>query len=368
MAKTLIGLYDTFAEAEQVVQDLVAEKFTRNDISLATHDTAGRHIDNAYLDKATTTGDGRALMERLKSLGVPEAEASTYTEGVRRGGSLVVVETSDARADRGLGVMQRANLVDIDERAARWRQEGWDRSQAEAAPHTAAEGPQERERSGQQIDDEGKRRIPVVEEELAVGKREVERGRVRIHSRVEEQPVEETVRLREERARVERHPADRPATEADLAAARNETIEVTETAEEPVVRKRARVVEEVSVHKDVEEHAETVRDTVRRTDVDVEQVGEHAGTETRDFEAYMPAFRQHHTSTFADRGGAYKDYEPAYRYGYELAMNSKYRGTDWKALETEARRDWEARHKGTWDKYRDAIYYGWDQCRVRAKG
>jgi stress response protein YsnF len=264
--------------------------------------------------------------------------------------------------------MQRANLVDIDERAARWRQEGWDRHQAEAAPYTAAEARQERERYGQQLDDEGKWRIPVVEEEISVGTREVERGRVRIHSRVEERPVEESVQLREEHARVERHPVDRPATEADLAASRNETIEVTETAEEPVVRKRARVVEEVSVHKDVEEHTETVRDTVRRTEVDVEQVGAQAGTESRGFEAYMPVFRQHHTSTFADRGGAYKDYEPAYRYGYGLAMNSKYHGRDWKGLETDARRDWEARHTGTWDKYRDAIYYGWDKGRVRPQG
>jgi uncharacterized protein (TIGR02271 family) len=368
MAKTLIGLYDTFAKAEQVVQDLVAENFTRHDISLATHDAAGRHMDKSYSDKATMIGDSRALMERLTSLGVPEAEASTYAEGVRRGGSLVVVKTSDARAERGLDIMQRANLVDIDARAAQWRQEGWDRYQPEAAPYTEAEVRQERERYGQQRADEGTRRIPVVEEELSVGKREVERGRVRIHSHMEERPVEESVQVREERVTVERHPVNRPATEADLTASQNETIEVTETAEEPVVRKRARVVEEVTVHKDVEEHTETVRDTVRRTDVDVEQVGAQSGTAARGFEAYTPAFRQHHTSTFADRGGVYKDYEPAYRYGYELSMNPQYRGRDWRGLESDARRDWEARRAGTWDQYRDAIYYGWDKSRVRPQG
>ena len=61
--------------------------------------------------------------------------------------------------------------------------------------------------------------IPVVEEDLAIGKREVERGTVRIYSRVTAQPVEEAVRLREEKITVERRPADRPATDADFAAA-----------------------------------------------------------------------------------------------------------------------------------------------------
>ena len=82
--------------------------------------------------------------------------------------------------------------------------------------------------------------IPVVEEDITIGKREVERGHVRIYSRVTEQPVEEAVRLREEKVTVERRPVDRPATEADFAAAGKDVIELTEKAEEPVVTKRAR--------------------------------------------------------------------------------------------------------------------------------
>jgi uncharacterized protein (TIGR02271 family) len=115
--------------------------------------------------------------------------------------------------------------------------------------------------------------VPVVEERLAVGKREVEQGGVRVKTRVEERPVEEQVNLREEHARVERRPVDRPANEADIArAARGQSIEVTEMHEEPVVAKEARVVEEVVVGKEVEQRTETVRDTVRRTDVEVEKV------------------------------------------------------------------------------------------------
>ena len=120
---------------------------------------------------------------------------------------------------------------------------------------------------------EGEARIPVVEEEVRVGKREVERGGVRVRTEVSEKPVEEQVNLREEHVRVERRPVDRPATQADVNRALKEgSIEVTERAEEAVVQKHARVVEEVVLGKEQTERTETVRDTVKRTDVDVEQV------------------------------------------------------------------------------------------------
>jgi uncharacterized protein (TIGR02271 family) len=114
--------------------------------------------------------------------------------------------------------------------------------------------------------------IPVVEEEVSIGKREVERGGVRVRTEVQERPVQEQVNLREEHVRVERRPVDRPASEADIKRAQQSgTMEVREKSEEAVVQKQARVVEEVRVGKEVNERTETVRDTVRRTDVQVEE-------------------------------------------------------------------------------------------------
>lgn len=115
------------------------------------------------------------------------------------------------------------------------------------------------------------RSIPIIEEQVNVGKREVGRGGVRVRSRIIERPVEETLRLREERVRVERTPVNREATEADLANFQESTMEVREYGEEPVVSKTARVVEEVRIEKDVEERNETVYDTERKTEVDVEE-------------------------------------------------------------------------------------------------
>lgn len=364
MAKTLVGLYDGFTEADRVVQDLLDNGFARQDISLATHESGGHHGDYTYSETASSA-DRRILLHKLETHGIPEDDANMYAEGVRRGGSLVVLKTSDARADRGLDIMNNADLVDIDERVAHWRQEGWTYFDPDATPHAVTDGGKKGKRSKKEVTAKGETTVPVVEEEIAVGKRETERGRVRIHVSQVERPVEEQVRVREEHVVVERHPVDRPATEADLSALKDETIEVTEMAEEPVVRKRARVVEEVVVHKDVEEHTETVRDTVHRTDVNVEQAETQPATEARGFETYAPTFRQHYTSTFADRGEAYEKYEPAYRYGYTLTTNPRYRGRNWADVEADVKRDWETRHVGTWERYRDAIYYGWDTCRVR---
>ena len=121
-------------------------------------------------------------------------------------------------------------------------------------------------------------KIPVVEEELRVGKREVEGGGVRVNTRVEEVPVNEQVTVREETVDVHRRPVNRDVTDADLANLQQGSFEVRERDEEVVVDKQARVVEEVHIKKNVEDRTETVQDTVRRTDVDVEQVGGHTHT------------------------------------------------------------------------------------------
>ena len=111
-----------------------------------------------------------------------------------------------------------------------------------------------------------------IQEDLKVGKRVVQKGRVRIHRTMTETPVEEQVRLRDERAIIDRKQVDRPATEADLRTAfKDQDIEIRETSEEPVVSKSARVVEEVSVGKRSSERTETIRDSVRGTRIDVEE-------------------------------------------------------------------------------------------------
>jgi len=114
--------------------------------------------------------------------------------------------------------------------------------------------------------------IPVAEEKLSVGKREVGGGRVRVTSHVVERPVQEQVNLTEEHVDVERRPVtgDRRMAAGNDDLFRERTIEMEERTEEPVVRKEARVTEEIALRKDVEQRTETISDTVRKTEVEVQ--------------------------------------------------------------------------------------------------
>jgi uncharacterized protein (TIGR02271 family) len=115
----------------------------------------------------------------------------------------------------------------------------------------------------------GETTIPIIEETMDVGKKEVENGGIRIRQRVVEKPVEEDVNLREEHIKVERKKVDRPADDSDFDKTNARDIEIREHAEVPVVNKEARVVEEIKVTKDVTNHDEKVKDTIRKTEVDV---------------------------------------------------------------------------------------------------
>ena len=128
--------------------------------------------------------------------------------------------------------------------------------------------------------------VQVVEERLSVGKRAVSRGKVRLHSYVVETDVSEDVTLRDETVSVDRRAVDRPVAALGADAFKERTIEVEEIDEEAVVGKAARVVEEISLRKDVTDRVETVRDTVRSTAVDIEDgrsAGDTATGATADF-------------------------------------------------------------------------------------
>jgi uncharacterized protein (TIGR02271 family) len=328
------------------------------------------------------------LLGGLVGLGIPDDDAELYAEGIRRGGALVAVNTADDRVDSVAMTMQQYGVIDIDERAGQWRSSGWAGFDQNAAPYSSDEidsfrtgrssmtgletSDMGRMDASAKMDTQTRRRdmgrgeevLPVVEEDLQVGKRQVQRGGVRVHTKTEERPVEEQVHLREERVHVERRPVDRPVSDADMNAFKDASFEVTETAEEPVVAKRARVIEEVVVRKDVEDRTETVRDTVRRQDVHVHETGGEATTSVAGFDTFATDYRTHFGS-LGSRGYTYDQYQPVYRYGYDLANDRRYSGREWDEVEPEARRSWEERNPDTWDDFKDSVRYAWDRVRGR---
>jgi hypothetical protein len=242
MAATVIGVFDTIEEANRARDRMIDEGIPVGAVRVG----AGAGAAEAAGAHATTTSpheEEHGFFAWLRSLfGSDDDEYVGRTaEATRRGSCVVAVEAADDRqqeiAER---VMQAYGAIDVDQRAERWRQEGWAGYNPEAAPLAGEALERERKLNAEA-------RIPVVQEDLEVGKREVVGGRVRVVTLVVERPVERLVMLTSEHARVERHAVDRPATEADLGALSEGTIEVTERTEVPVVAKTARVVEEVAV-------------------------------------------------------------------------------------------------------------------------
>ena len=168
----------------------------------------------------------------------------------------------DDDADKAVDILDNANSVDIDGKANDWKASGW------AGAPVAATGMTAKPMAADRATGRNEEMIPVVEETLRVGKREVERGGVRVRSYIVETPVSEQVTLRDEHVSVERRPVTGGTVPAD--AFRERTIEMTETDEEAVVGKEARVVEEVYLKKTADNRTETVTDTVRRTEVEVD--------------------------------------------------------------------------------------------------
>ncbi len=409
--KTIVGLYDDITTARQVVEELASAGFERGNISLvANNKVAGTTATG------TTGGDGEAIAEgaaggalvggalgglgglllglgalaipgigpvvaagpivagltgagigaavgglagALVNWGVPQEEAEFYAEGVRRGGTLVAVKSDEGMVNEALRIMNHYGPVDVRERSGRWRSEGWTgmNTDTDAFVDTTtnrATATHPMTTDTRNVEDEAA--IPIVEEELRVGKREVEKGGVRVHTYLEEKPVQESVEVREEKVYVERRPVDRAIDPATVDAFQERTYEVRERAEEVVTEKQARVVEEVIVGKTVDTHTETISDTIRRTRVDVEKVGNGS-------KDYDTRFRSHFDQTYGSRGYDYNRYQPAYTYGSGLVNEARFRGHDWNSIEADVRRDWESRNGGAWEEFKDAVRYGWENVK-----
>lgn len=281
MALTVIGIFENATQAQQAVEALVNSGISRNSIDLsATRSTEGTSGDALIPDRhmntsGTTTEEiaddakdvGSSVGNFFSSLfGGDDDNHRKYATVANQHSVVTVHAQTEAEAERAADILDDNGAVDVDERAAAY-------GYVAPTPTTGTARP---------ALTDGDQTIKVIEENLQVGKQTIETGGVRVRSRIVSRPVEESIRLREERVIVQRNPVNRPATSADFNTFREGDIELTEHAERAVVAKEARVVEEVTVGKQVDEHDEVIRDTVRKTEVDVEQLGTTDKTRTTD--------------------------------------------------------------------------------------
>lgn len=326
--ETLVAIFETGDAADGARKELMQHGFNSDQVEITGADA---FASDAASGNAALTGDHRdssgggvgGFFRRMFGRD-DHQDRDYYSRHLRENRCALVVHANGESADRAAEIMNRNGAVQI---------------QDESATGERADLKHDRERG---VRGDFRENIPVVEEQIRVGKRPAQRGGVRVYSRMTEHPIEETVSLREEHVRVERRPVDREATQSDFAAADRGVIEVNEIVEEPVIEKRARVVEEVRVGKDVKQREETVRDTLRRNDVRVEDTTGRRG---------------------ADRT---TDSDPAYVYGHDMASDARYRGRRWEDVENDLRTDYSRRYpESKWDEIKTSVRHGWDKVTGR---
>jgi uncharacterized protein (TIGR02271 family) len=259
--QTVLGTFDDKQTAQTAVEQLLAHGFTRASVHLQSVATTAPTTEGA------SRGSGNSIMSAVGSFfsnlfeSDEKETAGTYAEAIRRGSTVVAVDAdSDEEVEEAQSVMGELGSVNVAERAEQWKSQGWSGFDPNEEPLSGGE------LAARPVS------VPVVQEEMAVGKRKVNLGGLRVIKRMSEVPVSEVISLRQENATVQRTPVNREATEADFQNFKEGSFEVRETAEEAIIGKSARVVEEVSVGRKVTNRAEKISDTVRRTDVEVERI------------------------------------------------------------------------------------------------
>jgi uncharacterized protein (TIGR02271 family) len=191
-------------------------------------------------DIEVLAGEEDELVAEIVERGFEEDDARGYAQAARQGRILVAARAPEQKVEQTVDIMER-----------------YEGGATPAGEDAAVSG----------------ETLQEVEEQLAIHKNKAVTGGVRVTSHVSERPVEETVTLREEQVEVERRAANRKLAPGEAEAAfEGKTVEMLATSEQAETGKQARVVGEVTLGKRVEEHEETVTDTVRRTEVEVEQI------------------------------------------------------------------------------------------------
>ena len=251
--ETLVAVFDIAAQADAAVIALVREGIAAGDIE--------RHATAALTSSISTPAGGSGFWNTLFGGETSREQNQVYDRTVRAGGEVMTVLMDERDADRIMTILEPFGPVDVAERAASY---GSVPSVPVSAPVSAGQAPAPAEASEQTFQ--------LSEERLAVGKRAVSRGATRLRRFVRTQAVEQNVTLRDERVSVTRRAAA-PDVVADPEAFTNRVIEMTETDEELVITKMARVREEVVLHKEVTERIETVRENLRREEIEVDKIG-----------------------------------------------------------------------------------------------
>lgn len=325
MQHTLVAVFDNRSDAQKAMDDLLASGFARSDLRLSEGGTqTGTTASGADLDEGESIGDSIKHFFTDLFGSDRSARLGQYSEALKRGHYvLTVTAPNEPEVERAADLVERYGPVDIDETSSVWpsgsatgmNAGSMNMGAQQQSASMSQQSQQAREGSAQastgssmQFANTGSQSIPGMQEELNVGKREVQRGGVRIFSHVDETPVDESVNLRDEHVAGHRRAIDKMVDPADV----------------PAFQER-----------------------------EDEQL---SGAVDDDY------YRSHWTSNYAGTGKTYDEYAPAYRYGSEMRRSELYRGRPFEDVESDLRSDWGRTHPGSaWESFKAAVRHGWER-------
>jgi len=245
----VVSVYDTTDKAKAALNVLKNSGIDTSDVSIIDKKTLGTGIDHQHV----------GLWRRLFGENVWDHEAAVYGDTVQRGGAILSVRGPQERTAKIMSILDAHQPVDVHDHAARIGADVPIEAKALVTAPGATPGARKDEV------------LRLAEEQMNVGKQAFETGTTRVRRFVTERPVEAQVNLHEEHAKVVRRAITDPNYIADIDWSDKEYT-VEETSERPVISKRARVIEEVTVGKEGLDRTETVRDTVRRQQVEIDKL------------------------------------------------------------------------------------------------
>lgn len=254
----IVAVYDKTGKARDAAHALESAGFPSSEINLLHRDSVS--------DKDVRDGN---LWQRVFGRNVSDQENIAYNRTIQSGGAVLTLRTADTDVNRAMRILDVHEPVDMSERVSGLRSA----TPTTATPATTATTTGATPPTNIASVAGREEVVRLAEEQLSVGKRQVETGKARIRRFVTEKPVESQITLHDEHCEVARR-AVTDATPLRDIDWKDRTIEVTETSEQPVVSKTARVAEEIVIRRRGSDHVETIRDTVRRQQIEVEQVPE----------------------------------------------------------------------------------------------
>lgn len=421
MTRTVVALYDNFEHANMAVRELVDNGFSRDDISLMAGDERGeygrylgsdeyRNRDMSGGEASTGAGVGAGigatlggiggllvglgalvipgigpvvaagplsaalaglagagagalaggitggLIGALVDVGVPEETAQYYSEGVRRGGTLLTVRTDDDMSGRAVTIMNRHQPVDINSRAAMWRDEGW------TGFHSDTDVTRDQESSGSM-------RSVVDHDQHHDYETSRDYDRENIPTTGEGDSTHSTGGVMGS--------SYSGATGQDFGSGSSygtshETGRDYDQGSGATSQHRDSVARGENTYTgDIFGGGQQQTGDTNFGDRSHSDMGQGlSGTmgsdinrgQYRDFGYYDTAFHNHFNTMYGT-SYQYNQYQPAYRYGYDLATDPRYTDRDWMDVEPEARRYWDEREPGAWERFKDAVQHAWSEVR-----